>query len=144
MARAIIELAPRQGSRYTVHALMAHILLIEETEAVRGLFRGILEQAGYVVREASTGSEGIRLFRDSPSDVVITDMYMPDGDEFEVMSTLQREVPVPKIIVFSGQSSKAEILSAAKLMGADLVLAKPVTMDELLKAVEMAFGTSRL
>lgn len=131
-----------QGIR--AHALMAHILLIEDTEDVRGVLRAILEQAGYVVREASTGAEGLRLFRESPSDVVITDMYMPDGDGFDVMSTLRREVPVPKIIALSGQSSKAEILSAAKLMGADLVLAKPVTMDELLKAVEAVFGTSRL
>ena len=131
-----------QGIR--AHALMAHILLIEDTEDVRGVLRAILEQAGYVVREASTGAEGLRLFRESPSDVVITDMYMPDGDGFDVMSTLRREVPVPKIIALSGQSSKAEILSAAKLMGADLVIAKPVTMDELLKAVEAVFGTSRL
>ena len=123
---------------------MVHILLIEDTEAVRGLFRAILEQAGYVVREASTGAEGIRLFRDSPSDVVITDMYMPDGDGFEVMSALRREIPAPKIIGISGGSSKGEILSAAKLMGADLVLPKPVTMDELLKAVETVFGTSCL
>ena len=144
MARVIIALAPRHDSRYTVYALMVHILLIEDIEAVRDPFRVILEQAGYVVREASTGSEGIRLFRESPSDVVITDMYMPDGDGFDVMSTLRREAPVPKIIVLSGQASKAEILSAAKLMGADLVLAKPVTMDELLKAVETVLDRSRL
>ena len=123
---------------------MAHILLIEDTEAVRGLFRAILEQAGYLVREASTGSEGIRLFRERPSDVVITDMYMPDGDGFEVMRTLRREVPPPKIIVISGRLSKGEFLSAAKLLGADLVLPKPVTRDELLTAVETVFGTSRL
>jgi CheY-like chemotaxis protein len=118
---------------------MAHILLIEDTEAVRGLFRTVLEQAGYVVHEASTGTEGIRLFRESPSDVVITDMYMPDGDGFDVISTLRREDPAPKIIVISGRSSKGEILSAAKLMGADLVLPKPVTMDDLLTAVKRAW-----
>ncbi len=139
-ARVIIELAARHGSRYTVHARMVHILLIEDTEAVRGLFRAILEQAGYVVREASTGSEGIRHFHENPSDVVITDMYMPNGDGFDVIGALRREDPAPKIIVMSGQSSKGEILSAAKLMGADLILAKPVPMDELLNAVETVLG----
>ncbi|HMX90933.1 MAG TPA: response regulator [Nitrospira sp.] len=123
---------------------MVHILLIEDTEAVRGLFRAILEQVGYVVREASTGSAGIRLFHESPSDVVITDMYMPDGDGFDVMRTLRHEVPAPKIIVMSGGLGKGEILDAAQLLGADLVLAKPVPMDELLKAVETLIGTSRL
>lgn len=143
MARVIIELASRQGSGYTDHARMVHILLIEDSEDVRGLLRAILEQVGYVVCEASTGLEGIRLFRESPSDVVITDIYMPDGDGFDVMNTLLREVPVPKIIALSGQSSKAEILRAAKLMGADLVLAKPVTRDALLKAVETVLGPHR-
>jgi DNA-binding response OmpR family regulator len=116
------------------------VLLIEDIEAIRGLWRAILEQAGYVVHEASTGSEGIRLFRESPSEVVITDMYMPDGDGFDVMSTLRREVPVPKIIALSGQSEG--ILDAAKLMGADLVLPKPVPMDELLSAVQTVISTS--
>ena len=35
---------------------MAQILVIEDTDAVRDLFRMIFEQAGYVVREASTGT----------------------------------------------------------------------------------------
>jgi DNA-binding response OmpR family regulator len=123
---------------------MADILLIEDTEAVRGLFRAILEQAGHVVREASTGSEGIRFFREHPADVVITDMYMPDGDGFDVMNILRCEVTVPKIIVVSGRSGQDEILTAAKLMGADLSLGKPVTKDQLLKAVETVLDTSRL
>ena len=144
MARTIIGLDPGEGSRYRAHGCMTHILLIEDTEAVRVMFRAILEQAGYVVREASTGSEGIRLFREHPADVVITDMFMPDGDGFDVMSTLRREVPVPKIIVLSGQWSKTDILNAATLMGADLALAKPVGMEQLVNAVETVLGTSRL
>jgi DNA-binding NarL/FixJ family response regulator len=71
-------------------------------------------------------------------------MYMPDGDGFDVMRTLRHEVPAPKIIVMSGGLGKGEILDAAQLLGADLVLAKPVPMDELLKAVETLIGTSRL
>ena len=122
---------------------MAHILLIEDTEAVRDLFRAILEQAGHLTSAASAGSEGIRLFREHPADVVITDMYMSNGDGFDVISNLRREVPVPKIIVVSGKSSD-DLLTAAKLIGADLVLTKPVTMDQLLKAVQTVLGTSGL
>ena len=122
---------------------MAHILLIEDSEVVRDLFRVFLEQPGYVVRAASTGSEGMRLFREHPADVVITDLYMPDGDGFDVLNILRCEVPVPKIIVVSGRSGQDEILTAAKLMGADLALGKPVSMDQLLKAVESVLDTSR-
>jgi len=69
-------------------------------------------------------------------------MYMSNGDGFDVISTLRREVPVPKIIVVSGKSSD-DLLTAAKLIGADLVLTKPVTMDQLLKAVQTVLGTLR-
>ena len=119
------------------------ILLIDDTEEVRRFFRMVLEQAGYAVREASSGSEGIRLFRESPADIVITDMYMPDGDGFDVIRALRSEGQAPKIIVLSGQLSKTEILSVAKLMGADLVIPKPVAIATLLQALVNLADPSR-
>ena len=123
---------------------MAQILLIDDTDPVRGMYRAVLEQAGHVVREARDGSEGIRVFRNAPADVVITDIYMPNGDGFEVVTTLRRGLPVPKLIAISGQSGTADMLSAAKLLGADLILPKPVSMNDLLTAVETVFPTGRL
>ncbi len=124
--------------------LIARILLIDDTDAVRGLFRVVLEQAGHVVQEASNGSEGVRLFRGTPADVVITDLYMPDCDGFEVMTTLRREVPVPKIRAISGQSGTGDLLAAATLLGADLILSKPASMDDVVTAVETVLGSCRL
>ena len=123
---------------------MAQILLIDDTDPVRGMYRAVLEQAGHVVRQARDGSEGIRVFRNAPADVVITDIYMPNGDGFEVVTTLRRGLPVPKLIVISGQSGTADMLSAAKLLGADLILPKPVSMNDLLTAVETVFPSVRL
>ncbi|MGC3975905.1 MAG: hypothetical protein QM771_16210 [Nitrospira sp.] len=48
-----------------------------------------------------------------------------------------------KIIVLSGQLSKTEILSAAKLMGADLVIPEPVAIETLLQAVTTLAESSR-
>jgi DNA-binding response OmpR family regulator len=95
------------------------------------------------VREASSGSEGIRLFRERPTEIVITDMYMPDGDGFDVIHALRGEVQAPKIIVLSGQLSKTEILNAAKLMGADFVIPKPVAIATLLQAVTTVSDSAR-
>ena len=58
----------------------ASILVIDDEEAVRGLFRAILEPIGYSVIEASNGRDGIRRFHESPTNVVITDLSMPAGD----------------------------------------------------------------
>jgi CheY-like chemotaxis protein len=121
---------------------MASILIIEDTEAVRTLFHAILEQAGHVVREASHGVEGIRLFRRSPTDVVITDIYMPDGDGLEVIRQLRHEFPALKILAVSGRGGQEEMLSAAKLLGADGILLKPVGVEELLTAVANLLGSA--
>ena len=122
---------------------MARVLLIEDTEPVRGLFRAVLEQAGHAVGVAFNGSEGIRLFHDGPWDVVITDIYMPDGDGIDVVRALRRAVCPPKIIAISGHADGDGILAAAKLLGADVVLSKPVTIDELLGALHTLLGEIR-
>jgi DNA-binding response OmpR family regulator len=121
---------------------MAAILIIEDTEAVRGLFRAILEQAGHMVREASHGMEGIRLFHQAPTDLVITDIYMPEDDGLEVIRQLRQECPVLKILAVSGRTGQNEILTAAKLLGADDILAKPVRVEELLTAVANLLGSA--
>lgn len=121
---------------------MASILIIEDTEAVRGLFRMILEQAGHVVHEASNGREGVRQFRQAQTDVVITDIYMPDGDGLEVITQLRQEFPTLKILAVSGRAGQEEMLSAAKLLGADGILPKPLGVEALLTAVANLFGSA--
>ena len=56
--------------------------------------------------------------------------------------TLRGEVLVPKIIVLSGQLGQTEMLTAARFMGADLVLPKPVAIDALLMAVKTVAAPS--
>ena len=68
---------------------MATILVIDDTEAVRSFFRTVIERAGHTVVEAASGHEGIRLFNESPTDAVITDVHMSDGDGLEVIRDLR-------------------------------------------------------
>jgi CheY-like chemotaxis protein len=119
---------------------MASILIIEDTVAVRVVFRAILEQAGHVVREASHGREGIHLFRQAPTDLVITDIYMPDGDGLEVITHLRQAYHAVKILAISGRAGQECMLSVAARLGADGMLPKPVSMDALLTAVAKLLG----
>ncbi|MCC2643455.1 MAG: response regulator [Nitrospira sp.] len=96
-----------------------------------------------MVREASHGVEGIRLFHQAPTDPVITDIYMPEGDGLEVIRLLRQERPVLKILAVSGRTGQNEILTAAKLLGADGILLKPVGVEELrLAVVTLLSGTT--
>jgi len=119
---------------------MASILLIDDTEAVRGLFRTVLEQAGYTISEATTGREGIRLFNEAPTDAVVTDMHMPDGNGLEVINELRAKHAHLKILAVSGTEQQDGMLRVAKVLGVDGILLKPFGVEDLLTAVSRLFG----
>lgn len=112
------------------------ILIIDDDEQIRAFLRLVLEEAGYRVMEAANGQEGLRQFRQTPTALVITDLLMPDRDGLEVTMALHRESPQVKIIVLTGGSGELDFLDAAKLLGAHRTMKKPVTVAELLQAVQ--------
>jgi CheY-like chemotaxis protein len=111
------------------------ILIIEDDEPVRRVLRLGLEQAGYAVREAQNGRQGVNAFRKSPTDLVITDIYMPDRDGLDVIESLLRTRPSLKILAISGASGTMDYLNAAKVSGAACVLRKPFIISTVLAAI---------
>lgn len=108
----------------------------DDDDAIRGLLRTALEGVGYVVREAANGVEGFQLFRQSPTDLVVTDIYMPGCDGLEVIQTLRRINPDIKILAVTGRSDTADFLKVARMLGASSVLRKPFAMGVFLQTVE--------
>ena len=121
---------------------MATILVIDDTDAVRGLFRTIIERAGHEVIEAGSGHEGIRLFKESPTDAVITDMHMRDGNGLEVIRELRVARPHVRILAVSGAEGEDRMLSVAKLLGADGILLKPFGVQDVVKALSAVLNVN--
>ena len=115
---------------------MASILVLDDEAAIRGLVRASLEPMGYTIREAVDGWEGIDRFRDSPTDLVITDMDMPRGDGLTVIRELQADDPTVKILTLSGSAGPGESSEALRL-GGHAMLAKPFSTDDLREAVAL-------
>jgi PleD family two-component response regulator len=110
---------------------MASVLIIDEYEPVRRLVRQALEGAGYTVVEAPSSHEGFRLFREAPTDVILTDSLMPDEDGLETTTKLRREFPDVKTIVFIGGTADRSFIDEAKLLGANGTLMKPFELRDL-------------
>ncbi len=117
---------------------MESILIIDDETQIRSMVRLILEREGYVVAEAPDGVEGIRLFRQKPADLIITDLIMPNKDGIGMMIELKKEFPDAKIIAMSGGGlNRPEgYLRGAKKLGAVHTLAKPINRQELLRVVK--------
>ena len=111
------------------------ILVIDDEHDTRESLRIILEAAGYGVRAARDGSEGLRLQESNPADAVITDIFMPVTDGLETIREIRSRSPRTKIIAVSGGGSAVRnpaYLETANFAGAHATLVKPVDPDELL------------
>lgn len=116
---------------------MARILIIDDEDQPRRMLQQVLIRAGYEVVEARDGNQGLQLFRVSQTDLIITDILMPEKEGLETIIDLRREFPAVKIIAISGggRTGNLNFLEVAKRLGAQRTLQKPFELQEMLAAV---------
>src|SRR5438132_2014867 len=99
---------------------MYRILIIDDEPELRLMIREVLEGAGYEVEEAQTGTEGLSLHRRRPFHLIITDIFMPGKDGFEVINELRHENEFLPVLAISGggQVQTEGALAVARKLGA--------------------------
>jgi two-component system cell cycle sensor histidine kinase/response regulator CckA len=106
---------------------MATVLLVEDTDVVRGLMKAVLEDEGHAVVATASPNEALDAARAAERiDVVVSDLVMPEMDAFELVERLRYEHPALKVLYVSGYAD-------ASTEGA--FLAKPFTPAALASAV---------
>jgi PAS domain S-box-containing protein len=125
---AIVGAAPAGGREA--------ILLAEDDETVRGLVRGILENAGYTIFEASDGEDALRIYFENPDRIrlLILDVVMPRKNGKEVYEEIRSAMPDIRPLFISGYTS--DIIHKKGVFDATLdFILKPFSGDELLRKV---------
>jgi len=110
------------------------ILVVDDRPDLRLSFLFMLEACGFDVAEAADGGEVLRFLERQPIDVVLTDLHMPGLDGLDLIAHLARfGTRRPRIIAMTGSERSAGLAGAkaAELLGADRVLMKPFTKDQL-------------
>jgi two-component system chemotaxis response regulator CheY len=120
---------------------MKTILIVDDSLTLRQLTRGPLEAAGYRVREAGDGFEGLRVLRRESVDLVILDMNMPRMNGLELIKELRGMAAhkTTPVFVITTESSQT-MLDAGKQAGATAWIVKPFKPEALLKGIAMALG----
>ena len=123
---------------------MANILIIDDDKQFRTMLRNMIERNGYEVIEAPDGKEGIKLYRKNPTDLIITDLIMPEKEGLETIKEIRSEFPETKIIAMSGggRIGPEMYLNFAKKLGAQHTFIKPIHRLELLSKVQEMLGAS--
>ena len=122
--------------------LKKSILVIDDSEIDRMILEEMLTQAGYEVILASDGDEGMKLFHEKQTDLVITDMVMPGKMGQDVIYELKDDFPKLKIIAVSAGSDFGidTELTIARDVGASYTISKPFDQKKVLKAVKKLIG----
>jgi two-component system cell cycle response regulator CpdR len=120
---------------------MAHILIAEDEEALRGLLRRALAEAGHDVVTAADGAEALDLIgRARPRfDLLLADIKMPVMDGIALALAAARDDPDLIILLMTGYADQRERAHGLDALIHD-VITKPFTIDEIRSAVATALA----
>ncbi len=119
-------------------------MLIDDDEGVRRAFARILSMAGYRLRVAADGEQGLAMLREFSPDAVLVDLTMPGMGGLDVLAEVNRVSPEMPVIVISGTGIIDDVVQALRRGAWDYV-SKPVEDSRLLvKAVRRALERATL
>lgn len=118
------------------------ILVVDDEPAIQRTLRTSLRARGYDVTVTENGEDALQVAAQSPPDLVILDLMLPDQSGLDVCRALRSDSAVP-ILVLSARGEERAKVHALDL-GADDYLTKPFGMDEMLARVRALLRRSPL
>ncbi|MEU9836810.1 response regulator transcription factor [Streptosporangium sp. NPDC048047] len=111
------------------------LLVVDDEPTMRELLSATLRFAGFTVASAATGAEAVDAVRDSPPDLVLLDVMLPDLDGFEVVRRLRELTwpPVPVLFLTARDSPQDKITGLTA--GGDDYVTKPFDLEELIARI---------
>ncbi len=114
----------------------SRILLAEDDPSTSELLQTFLEGHDYHVVTADTGHSAVEHLRTADVDLILSDLAMPEGDGFELVSEVRKMglVDLPLILMSANYESVLRVKGLT--LGADDFVLKPLDLDELLARIQ--------
>jgi DNA-binding response OmpR family regulator len=119
---------------------MAVLLVVEDDPAVRSMLIHELSARGNVVRSVGTALGALREITETPADLVILDLGLPDLDGGEALKMIRAVSQVPTIVA-TARDEESEIVRLLRA-GADDYLVKPISAEHLHARIEAVLRRS--
>lgn len=121
---------------------MERILFVDDEENLRFLFLKVFEEQGYDLDTAANFTEAITKMKESPFDVVISDITMPGKSGLELLHDIKEANPEANVVLITGNPT-VETAAEAVRQGAFDYLTKPFNISLLQKVIEKALMKKR-
>ncbi|MBP7339297.1 response regulator [Niveispirillum sp.] len=117
------------------------VLIVDDGSLVRLYYRGILEQAGFIVAEAINGVEAMEKVLSARFDLLVVDINMPQMDGLAFLRTLRATPVVASLpVLIASTEAGPQDRAAARAAGANHYLTKPVADTDLLLHAALLTG----
>jgi CheY-like chemotaxis protein len=125
---------------------MPGVLIVEDDKELREMLKLSLLRRNFTVFEADNGKSAIAHFKPTITDLVVTDIIMPEEDGLKVVIKLRELKPTIKIIAISGggKVGPGSYLNLAKALGADAIYSKPFSINDLITKIEQLLDCEQL
>jgi len=117
------------------------VFVVDDEGTIADTLAMILRMKGFECRAFTLPLEALQVARESPPDLLITDVMMPLLSGIELGIQMRELCPNCKVLLFSGQAATNDLLARAGAEGHHFeVLTKPVHPADLLKKIETVFA----
>lgn len=121
--------------------MSAHILVVDDEEAIVDILKSNLEREGYDVDTAGDGASAVQMHEEFDYDLIILDNMLPVMDGFDVCKTIRQSSAVP-IIMLTAKGEEIDKVLGLEL-GADDYMTKPFSVRELLARMKAQIRRSK-
>lgn len=116
------------------------VLVVEDNADARDVFAFALRSVGYAVREAENGAVGLLMMQIEVPAVVLTDLRMPEMDGMQLARELKSRAqfaPIPRLLLTATPLN--DMWASLELF--DAVLLKPISLEDLVQAIDKAVAS---
>jgi len=112
-----------------------HILILDDEKRIREELNDFLTDNELIVFEAATPSEAFNIIDQTPIDIAIVDINLPEKDGLTVLKEIKAINSDIEVLIITGQGDMEKAVTAMRLGAADF-FNKPIRLKEVLQAIE--------
>jgi DNA-binding response OmpR family regulator len=120
---------------------MTRVLLVEDTPSLATEIIDILRMEDFEVSLAKNGLDALQQLRNKQSDIIVSDLFMPEIDGFQLVTELKKDDSLRHIpiIILSARTTNDAIDKVTEL-GADLFIKKPCDSKYLVASIKQVLN----
>ena len=132
---------------YKEQANQKSILLVDDDQMIRDMYRDVLKKEGYAVTTAVNGKAALEYIAQKLPDLILLDLMMPDMNGVEVIRELKKDdkyKDIP-IIVFTNYSERQDMMNDPDKLGvAGVIMKSEATPNQIVEKVSACLKKSQL